>query len=185
MRRAIHVTLSFIVLTTIAACAAPIVPQRSRPGGSAHWAEALALRVAVRWAPDATLCHVVAAGIGSDGWLPDRGGSWTFIYWSTEKQPLLEVAVDAEGGVSQKEDPDAPQRGQRIPAEWADSPRVWSATRAHQRSEPVHTFEAELGLDLEPERFPGRTVWRIRFWMDDSTFETHVVTPEAEWLATY
>ena len=41
------------------------------------------------------------------------------------------------------------------------------------------------GYDAEPERYPDRPVWRIRFWQADNTYETHVVSSDAEWLTSY
>jgi hypothetical protein len=62
---------------------------------------------------------------------------------------------------------------------------VWRATVPHQRGEAISTFEAELAHDAEPERFPGRPVWRLRFFLREGGYETHVVSPRAEWLASY
>ena len=167
------------------ACAAPIVPQRSRPGGSARWAETLALPKAAAWAPDATLCAVLGAGVGADGWLPDRGGVWKLYYWSPNQASMYEVTVDSEGSVHELDVKNTPQRGSRLPTAWADSPKVWATTHAHQTAEAVHTLDAELSLNAEPGKYPTRTVWRIRFWMPNSTIETHVVAPEALWLSFY
>jgi hypothetical protein len=176
---------SLAVLLLIVGCAAPIVPQRAKPGGSARWAEALALRKAHSWAPDAALCRIDGLGVGSDGWLPDRGGSWRLHYWSAAHEPVLEIAVDSDGGLRVQELGEAPERGRSLPATWADSPKAWAATRFHQAVEPMHTFDAELAADAEPQRFPGEVVWRIRFWLPDGTYETHVVTAGGTWRASY
>jgi hypothetical protein len=168
-----------------AACAAPIVPQRSRPGGSARWAETLALPKAVIWAPDAVLCSIQGAGVGSDGWLPDHGGVWRLYYWSANQPSMFEVSVDSEGSVHTLDVKNLSQRGSRLPSGWIDSPKVWSVTHSHQKSEAVHTLDAELALNAEPEKYATRTVWRIRFWMPNNATESHVVTPEAVWLSSY
>lgn len=167
------------------ACAAPIVPQRSRPGGSARWAETLALPKAVAWAEDAVLCSIQGAGVGSDGWLPDHGGVWRLYFWSPNQPSMFEVAVDSEGSVRTLDVKNLPQRGTRLPSAWADSPKVWSVTHSRQKTEAVHTLDAELALNAEPEKYAAQTVWRIRFWMPNNVTESHVVTPEAVWLSSY
>lgn len=165
------------------ACAAPIVPQRSRPGGSARWAETLAIPKVTTWAPDAVLCAIQGAGVGADGWLPDRGGVWKLYYWSPNETSMYEVSVDSEGVVRGLDVKNLPQRGSRLPTDWADSPKVWATTHAHQKAEAVHTLDTELSLNAEPGKYPARTVWRIRFWMPNNRIETHVVAPEAVWLS--
>lgn len=174
-----------LLLALITACAAPILPQRSRPGGSARWAEALAAQPAVEWSASATLCRLNGGGVAIDGWLPDRGGYWQLIYSSPAKTSLLEVSVDSEGNVRTREIPATPSRRCQLNSDWLDSPRIWAATRAHQEGILVHTFDAELAFDAEPERFPGRPVWRIRFWREDHAYEIHVVSSQGEWLASY
>lgn len=172
-------------LLALAGCAAPIVPHRSKPGGSARWAEVLASEQALLWAPDAVLCRVAGAGVGSDGWLPDRGGAWQLCYWSPLHGPVLEVAVDGDGRVRTQEIRDAPERGRALPRDWLDSPKVWAATRGHERLEPMHTLDSKFAVDAEPERFPGEALWTIRFWLPDNTSETHVVTADGRWRAAY
>jgi len=184
-RRAPSAFLAASLLALASACTAPILPQRSRPGGSARWAEALAAQSAVEWSTRAALCRLSGGGIAIDGWLPDRGGYWQLIYSSPAKVNLLEVSVDSEGGVQTREIPATPSRRCHLNSDWLDSPRAWAATRAHQEGLLVHTFDAELATDAEPERFPDRPVWKIRFWREDRTYEIHVVSSQGEWLATY
>lgn len=168
----------------LGACA-PIVPQRTKSGGAARWAEALAIPSAFDWARDAQLCRVAGAGVGSDGWLPDRGGQWVFTYWSpTQTTTLFQVTVDTDGRVSTTSVKEGP-RGNPLPAGWVDSPRLWSVTRSHWKREPLNTLDAELAMNADPEHFKDQTVWRIRFWMDDSTMETHIVSPDGKWLLSY
>jgi hypothetical protein len=166
------------------ACA-PVLPERSKPGGAARWAYAEALDTAVRWSPAAALCRVVGEGVGSEGWLPDRGGAWSLTYWAPEKSGVLEVTVDTDGKVTSVERAESPARGKTLPHDWMDSPRVWATTRQHQKGTPLNTFAAELAVDAEPERYPGRPVWRIQFFLQEGGNETHVVSPQAEWLARY
>jgi len=164
---------------------APVVPLRSKPGGAARWAHALAVSSAVRWAPSAALCRILGEGVGSEGWLPDRGGAWRLTYWAPEKSGLLEVVVDTDGGVTPTEIAATPLRGRTLPADWMDSPRVWAASNSHQKGTPINTFAAELAFDAEPERYPGKAVWRIRFYLQQGGYETHVLSPQAQWLARY
>jgi hypothetical protein len=175
---------AIIALLTLLNCA-PIMPQRSKPGGAARWATALAQNPSILWAQDAQLCRVVGLGVGNDGWLPDRGGNWTLTFWSAEHPEVLEVAVDSDGGVKATRINDSPHRGYNIPVDWKDSSTVWAATRSHQIGEPLNTFEVELSRNAEPERFPGETVWRIRFFMVAGGFESHIVDPQGKWLAQY
>jgi len=184
VRRALRLLLAGATAGVLPACA-PVVPQRSKPGGAARWAAALSWQAAAIWAPDAAPCRVSGAGIGEDGWLPDKGGYWQIDYWSASKQPLLEVTVDADGRLRSEEIAQSPARGHTLPADWSDSPKAWAATRSHQRSEPLSTLEAELGYDAEPQRYPGRVVWRVRFWLNSGDYDTHVVTPQAAWLTSY
>ena len=180
------VTLRVAVLTTlVAAACAPVVPLRSKPGGAAHWAHTRALPEAARWAPAALLCRIFGLGVGHEGWLPDRGGIWKLTYWAPEKTGVLEVSVDSDGNVSASEAADSPARGRTLPPDWQDSPKVWHATTRHLRGDPISTFEAEFAHDAEPERYPGQAVWRIRFYLQEGGFETHVVSSSAEWLASY
>jgi hypothetical protein len=181
----IRASAAALALCFAVACAAPIVPQRSKPGGSARWAEALAQTKATLWTPDAQLCRISGAGIGVDGWLPDRGGTWQLDYFSASKPKMLEVNIDSDGGVTTREVPDIPQRGHALPAGWADSPKAWAATRTHQKIEPLHTFDAELGFGADAEHAKDQVSWRIRFWQTDNTYATHVVSAEGAWLASY
>lgn len=174
-----------LAVCLVAACAAPIMPQRSKPGGAARWAEAVVQQRVAAWARDAQLCQVLGIGVGIDGWLPDRGGTWQLTYWSPQKTSVMQVSVDTEGKVRAQEKGEAPQSGHSVPALWSDSPKAWAATRSHQKGEPLSTFDAELALDADREHFPGQCVWRIRFWLPNNTFETHVVSPEAKWLLSY
>ena len=188
MNRRLQATLAAIpalVLCLTLACAAPIMPQRSKPGGAARWADSVARQRAIEWARDAELCHISGSGVGIDGWLPDRGGTWQLVYWSPEKTAVLQVSVDTDGKVRSQERRATPQRGHSIPTLWSDSPKAWAATRTHQKGEPLSTFDAELGLDVDGEHFPGQVVWRIRFWLPENAYETHVVSPEAKWLLSY
>jgi hypothetical protein len=173
-----------VVLFALLNCA-PVMPQRSKLGGAARWAADVAHRPAILWAQDAQLCRVVGFGVGNDGWLPDRGGNWTLTFWSTQLPEVLEVAVDSDGGIKTQKIDDSPHRGHNIPSDWKDSPKTWAATRSHQIGEPLNTFEVELSRNAEPDRFPDQIVWRIRFFMVAGGFESHVVTPEGEWLAQY
>jgi len=174
-----------LAVCLVAACAAPIVPQRTKNGGAAHWAVALSAQRASDWARDAQLCDILGVGVGIDGWLPDRGGKWQLTYWSAAKTAVYQVAVDSDGNVHAQEWKDTGHRGHSLPAVWADSPKVWAATRSHQKGESLSTFDAELALDVDPEHFPGQAVWRIRFYMQDNSRETHVVSPEGKWLLSY
>ncbi len=176
---------SLLAASLLAAACAPIMPQRSKLGGAARWAEGLAQRPAVIWADDARLCRVVGVGVGNEGWLPDRGGAWMLTYWSPDRSEVLEVTVDSDGRVTTRTLTESPARGSTLPQDWSDSPRTWNATRPHQQGEPLSTFEVELAVDAERERFPGRPVWRIRFFMHDSSYETHIVSHDGEWLQRY
>jgi hypothetical protein len=182
LRRGIVIVL---VACALAGCAAPILPQRSKPGGSARWAETISLQRALAWSRQSKLCRVTGTGVGVEGWLPDRGGAWALEYWSPEKEQMLEVSVDSDGATRTRPIPPGPQRGRTLPDTWQDSPKVWAATRQHLQGEPINTFDAELGFDAEPQRFAGQAVWRIRFWQEDKSFETHVVGADARWLASY
>jgi hypothetical protein len=181
VRRAALLSAGWLLVTT---CAAPILPQRSKPGGAARWAEMLAIEKAVAWSQQAKLCCITGAGVGADGWLPDRGGSWVLFYWSPEKQQMLQVTIDSDGATRSKEVPPVPQRGRVLPPDWQDSPQVWAATRRHQVQDPVHTLDAEFAFDVSPERFKDQPVWRIRFFEQDNSFETHYVSADAKWLAS-
>lgn len=173
-----------IQLLAMLACA-PVLPERSKPGGAARWAAALAQHAAVAWAEDAQVCRITGTGVGADGWLPDRGGNWTLSYWSPHRDEVLEATVNSDGVVTTQSIKESAARGRTLPADWSDSPRVWAATLAHQRGEALSTFEAELAVDAEPERYPGQAVWRIRFFMEQSSFETHVVSADAKWVSSY
>jgi len=162
-------------------CAAPIVPTRSKPGGSARWAEAIATAEAYNWQTDATLCRITGAGIGADGWLPDRGGQWALAFWSANSKDMFEVTIDSDGNARGGTIPAIPQRGSRLPSDWLDSPKVWAATRSHQKQDAVHTLDAELSAGAAPEH-PGDVVWRIRFWLPDNSFEIHDVSASGRWL---
>ena len=180
-----HRLLPTLTLLLLWSNCAPVMPQRSKPGGSARWALALAQRSSVLWESNAQLCRVVGMGVGSDGWLPDRGGNWVLTYWSPQHTEVLQVAVDSDGGIKSEEVKDSPHRGHKIPDDWKDSSAIWASTRAHQVGDPLNTFEVELAHNTEAERFPERIVWRIRFYLVAGGFESHVVTPEGEWLAQY
>jgi hypothetical protein len=182
-RIAVNLGVASTVTTVLLSGCAPVMPNRTKPGGAARWAAALASRAALAWAADARPCRITGAGVGADGWLPDRGGTWSISYWSARHADVLEVRVDSDGNVTHDRVPDSPFRGRTLPDDWSDSPRVWAATHAHQTAEPLNTFDVELAVDLEPERFPGRAVWRIRFYLDQSRFETHFVNADATWLA--
>lgn len=172
-------------LCTLVACA-PVVPQgRSKPGGAARWAAAVSWQAAALWASDAQICRIAGAGIGLEGWLPDAGGYWQIDYWTASKKTVLEVTVDADGKLKTEDIPASPARGKTLPRDWLDSPKVWEATRRHQRGDALNTLETELAWDAEPQRFPGRLVWRVRFFLDTRDYDTHVVTPQGEWLASY
>lgn len=174
-----------VVLLLASACAAPIVPQRSRPGGSARWAESLAALSALQWSSDAELCRLSGGGVATDGWLPDRGGFWQLTYHSASKPTLYEITVSSEGGLQTRTTPATPNRSCHLNSDWLDSPKIWAATRSHQKTALVLTFDAELAGDAEPQRYPGVPVWRIRFYRDDQSYETHVVSALGEWLTTY
>jgi len=161
----------------------PVMPQRSKMGGAARWAYDLSQRTAILWANDATLCCVVGVGVGSDGWLPDRGGSWILTYWSQQFEGVLEVNVDSDGNVTRKKVSDSPYRGSRIPMDWKDSSTVWKATRSHQVGVPLNTFSAELSNRAGAEAFPDQCVWRLRFYLTQGGFETHLVSAQGVWLA--
>jgi hypothetical protein len=163
------------------------MPQRNKPGGAARWAQALATDAALRWSRDALLVQVLGSGVGTEGWLPDRGGTWVLTYQSRAATKKLDVVVDTNGKVfvqtPEGEAIDALQ--QPLPEEWVDSPKAWAATIQHQQGAPLNTFEASLGFDAEPERYPNQLVWRIRFYMQGGAYETHVVSAEGRWLTSY
>ncbi|HZM14797.1 MAG TPA: hypothetical protein VFE28_02240 [Candidatus Krumholzibacteria bacterium] len=176
--------LALLVLLLVAC--APVLPERSKPGGAARWAQALATDAAVRWARDALLCRVTGNGVGNEGWLPDRGGSWILTYRSAASGKGLDVSVDTDGTVQTAAVPDSmAARLRPLPAEWDDSSRIWAATGPHQQGVPLNTFEALLAYDAEPERYPGQLVWRIRFFLQGGGHETHVVSAQSRWLARY
>jgi hypothetical protein len=81
----------------LAACAAPIVPQRTKPGGSAMWAVEAAVAKSQTWAADAQMARITGIGVSTDGWLPDHGGTWALEYWSPSKPGMLQVTVDSDG----------------------------------------------------------------------------------------
>ncbi len=167
------------------ACA-PVLPERSKPGGAARWAQALATDAAVRWARDAVLCRVAGNGVGNEGWLPDRGGSWVLTYASAASGKALDISVDTNGLVTTKSLPDSlATRWRPLPADWDDSPRAWAATRARQQGVPINTFAAELAYDAEPQRYAGQLVWRIRFFLQGGGDENHVVSAQSQWLTRY
>jgi hypothetical protein len=168
------------------ACA-PVLPERSKPGGAARWAQALATDAAVRWARDAVLCRIQGIGVGTEGWLPDRGGSWLLTYTSAAAGARLQVSVDTDGNVTAAPEPAATTAAPcaPLPPDWDDSSRIWAATRAHQKGTPLNTFEAVLAIDAEPERHPAQLVWRIRFFLQGGGYETHVVGATGQWLGSY
>jgi len=166
------------------ACA-PVVPLRSKPGGAARWAFALAREKATLWTTDARAGRVKGIGVGNEGWLPDRGGAWTVTFWSPSKNVELNVVVDSDANVTTQEVTEPALRGSVLPVEWIDSPRAWAATRAAQQGDPVNTLECELSQRAEPERYPQQTVWRIRFFTRDGQTETHVVSTTGAWLTRY
>lgn len=98
---------------------------------------------------------------------------------------VLNVSVDSDGNASTEEVADASARGLALPPDWQDSPRVWAATRAAQQGDPLSTIEAELSAVAEPQRYPDRAVWRIRFFTREGQSETHVVSAAGEWLTRY
>jgi hypothetical protein len=181
----VHAGIVIALVACFVAACAPIVPGRTKPGGAARWAETTAQQRAVEWARDAELCRIVGAGVGIDGWLPDRGGNWLLTFWSPQKRSVLQVSVDSDGNVRAEEKTDVEHRGHTLPRAWSDSPKVWAATRRHQKGEPLNTFEAELAVDADAEHFSGQIVWRIRFWLPGNAYETHVLSPEGSWLASY
>ena len=173
------------VVALFASACAPVVPLRSKPGGAARWAFALASQQATLWSTDARGARVKGNGVGNEGWLPDRGGAWTVTFWSASKQVALNVVVDSDGNVSSDEVADESARDLRLPSDWQDSPRVWAATRSAQQGDPLSTLEAELSAAAEPQRYPDQAVWRIRFFTREGQFETHVVSAAGEWLTRY
>jgi len=186
-RRALGVRLGLALgcaalLLALGGCA-PVLPERNKPGGSARWAQALATDAVVRWAQDGLLCRVVGNGVGNEGWLPDRGGTWVLTYRSATRGKALEFSVDTNGTVTTAAVPDSvAAQLQPLPTDWDDSPRAWAATSSHQKGVPLNTFEAVLGLDAEPELHPGVVVWRIRFFLQGGGYETHVVSAKSTWL---
>jgi len=181
----LHVVALSLLLACVVAGCAPIVPQRTKPGGSARWAESIALDRALTWSKDARLCRILGTGIGNEGWLPDRGGAWLLHFWSAGKPRVLQVEVDSDGGTQIRELDDAAARSRDLPEGWSDSPSVWAATQRHLAQEPLNTFDAVFAYDAEPERYGDRAVWRIRFWQAGNTYETHVVGADGEWLTSY
>jgi len=173
-----------IVLLGFIACA-PVVPMRSKPGGAARWAGALSTERAARWSKGAHMGRIRGIGVGSEGWLPDRGGQWIVTYWSASKDVVLNVIVDSDGNVSAEEVADPTAVGLVLPADWQDSPRAWAATRSAQVGDPISTLDAELSSIAEPERYPGQAVWRIRFISRAGQTETHVVSAAGVWLTRY
>jgi hypothetical protein len=187
IRRSVLAAAGLAAAAFAAGCAGagPIISQRTKPGGAGRWAEELATPAATQWSTQAALCRITGAGVGADGWLPDIGGYWLLTFWSPDEPGVLEITVDSDGGTQSRPAPASPHRGRTLPADWMDTPHVWAATRAHQSGEVLSTFDAELAFDAEPERYPGQPVWRIRFYLQDATSETHVVTPQGVWLASY
>lgn len=185
IRRGARAGLVLAIWLAAFGCTAPIVSQRSKLGGAGRWAESLATPVALQWSSKAALCRVVGAGIGPDGWLPDLGGYWQLTYWSPDEPAVLEVMVDSDGATESQPKADSPHRGRTLPADWMDTPHVWAATRSHQVGLVLSTFDAEMAHDAEPERYAGQPVWKIRFYLQDATYETHVLTPQGAWLASY
>jgi hypothetical protein len=182
MMKSLSLHLTLLLALAVLHCA-PVLPQRSKPGGAARWAYGLAQRPAILWSQDARLCHLSGVGVGNEGWLPDRGGSWILTFWSPSKDVVFEVSIDSDGAVTTRSVESSPSRGHTLPADWKDSPAIWTATRSHRTSEPLSTFESDLGHDVAPNRFPGQFVWRIRFYLVQGGFETHFVSPQGEWLA--
>lgn len=182
MRRRVWVFCSLVLF----ACA-PVLPERSKPGGAARWAHALATDAAVRWARDAVLCRIQGSGVGTEGWLPDRGGFWLLTYTSASTNARLQVSVDTDGNTTTQVEPvaNATPPCPVLPADWDDSSRIWAATSAHQKGTPLNTFEAVLATDAEPERHAGQLVWRIRFFLQGGGYETHVVSAKGQWLESY
>ena len=178
--------LTWLLLLQVVACA-PVLPERSKPGGAARWAQALATDAAVRWARDAVPCRIEANGVGTEGWLPDRGGHWLLTYTSAASNARLLVSVNTDGQVTTEAEPAASATTPcpPLPADWDDSSRIWAATSAHQKGIALSTFHAILGHDAEPERYPGELVWRIRFYLQDGGYETHVVSARGQWLERY
>ncbi|UCE02073.1 MAG: hypothetical protein JSW67_12540 [Candidatus Latescibacterota bacterium] len=182
--RAVRLVTTIACVVALHACA-PVLPNRTKPGGAARWAHEQAQTVVFEWARDAVLCRIHGVGVGNEGWLPDRGGVWKLSYWTPAKSSVLEVSVDSDGNVTSAEVDTSSVRGRSLPSSWQDSPRVWAATMEHQVGTPISTFAAVLAFDSEPQRYPDRAVWRIRFFLQEQGFETHVVSDQAEWLATY
>ena len=176
--------LLLIVSCLVIVNCAPVMPQRSKMGGAARWAYDHSQRSAILWAKDATLCRVVGVGVGSDGWLPDRGGSWIMTYWSREFEDVLEVSVDSDGNITTEKISESPYRGGVIPLDWKDSSTVWKATRTHQEGVPLNTFSSEMSILAAKETHPDQVVWRLRFFLTQGGFETHIVSPQGEWLAS-
>ena len=174
-----------LALVLSSACA-PVLPERSKPGGAARWAQALANDAAVRWARDAVLCRITGNGVGNEGWLPDRGGSWVLTYASAASGKAVDISVDTNGLVTANKLPDSlATRWRPLPSDWDDSPRAWAATRAHQEGVPINAFDAELAYDAEPQRYAGQLVWRIRFFLQGGGYESHVVSAQSQWLVRY
>lgn len=158
------------------------MPVRSKMGGAARWAYGVSQHSAILWAKDATLCRIVGVGVGADGWLPDLGGSWILTYWSRQFESVLEVSVDSDGKATTTTVDNSPHRGATIPVDWKDSSAIWNATRPHQVGVPLNTFTSELSNSAS-EAYPQQTVWRLRFYLTQGGFETHIVTPQGQWLA--
>jgi len=178
LRRLLPLWIGILVLQC-----APVLPERSKPGGAARWAFDLSQRSAILWAQDAQLCRITGVGVGGEGWLPDRGGNWILSYWSPQFPEVLEVSVDSDGAVTTNNVPDSPDRGHVIPLDWKDSSAVWAATRSHRVGDVLSTFDAALAYNADAERFPDQIVWRIRFFLTQGGFETHILSPRGEWLA--
>ena len=175
--------LVLLLLGLVFVNCAPVMPQRSKMGGAARWAYDLSQRSAILWAKDATLCRVMGNGVGDDGWLPDRGGSWILTYWSREFEHVLEISVDSDGNISTKKVDSSPHRGSAIPIDWKDSSTVWKATRSHQVGVPLNTLTSEMSNTAAGEPFANQIVWHLRFYLTQGGFETHIVSPQGEWLA--
>ena len=136
-----------LLLALCALQCAPVMPQRSKPGGAARWAFGLAQRPAILWAQDAQLCHLSGVGVGTEGWLPDRGGSWILTFWSPSKPDVLEISIDSDGATTTRSVDDSPHRGHTVPSDWKDSSTVWVATRSHRVAQPLNTFQSALAHD--------------------------------------
>jgi hypothetical protein len=48
---------------------------------------------------------------------------------------------------------------------------------------PLSTFSSELSILAAAETHPQQIVWRLRFFLTQGGFETHIVSSQGQWIA--